>query len=236
MTAHRYRLSDPIFAGRTGRGVRIAIVDSGIAPGHPHVGGRVGTGHAFVGARSDTADRIGHGTAVAAAIREKAPDAELVPVRVFDRDLATDAATLARAIRWAADAHCQIVNLSLGTPNVAHKTLLLDAVRHATDAKCLVVAAVAADGVPQFPGALAERWVLGVEAAPELERDACTFGLTEGDTTLRCRASIYPRPIPGVPPHRNLSGVSFAVANATGFLALWCEIDSWATFLEGFHI
>jgi hypothetical protein len=28
-----------------------------------------------------------------------------------------------------------------------------------------------------------------------------------------------PRPIPGVPVERNLSGLSFAVANATGFLA-----------------
>jgi hypothetical protein len=33
------------------------------------------------------------------------------------------------------------------------------------------------------------------------------------------RASGYPRPIPGVPPERNLSGISFAVANATGALA-----------------
>jgi hypothetical protein len=32
-------------------------------------------------------------------------------------------------------------------------------------------------------------------------------------------ASPFPRPIPGVPPERNLAGVSFAVANVTGFLA-----------------
>lgn len=33
------------------------------------------------------------------------------------------------------------------------------------------------------------------------------------------RASGYPRPIPGVPPERNLKGISFAVANVTGVLA-----------------
>jgi hypothetical protein len=33
------------------------------------------------------------------------------------------------------------------------------------------------------------------------------------------RASGYPRPIPGVPPERNLSGISFAVANVTDWLA-----------------
>ncbi|MYG21824.1 MAG: hypothetical protein F4168_05470, partial [Gemmatimonadetes bacterium] len=32
-------------------------------------------------------------------------------------------------------------------------------------------------------------------------------------------ASPYPRPIPGVPVERNLSGISFAVANVTGVLA-----------------
>jgi hypothetical protein len=33
------------------------------------------------------------------------------------------------------------------------------------------------------------------------------------------RASGYPRPIPGVPADRNLHGISFAVANVTGFVA-----------------
>ena len=33
-------------------------------------------------------------------------------------------------------------------------------------------------------------------------------------------ASGYPRPIPGVPPERNLKGISFAVANVTGLLCL----------------
>ena len=45
----------------------------------------------------------------------------------------------------------------------------------------------------------------------------------DGDALL---ASGFPRPIPGVPPERNLSGISFAVANVTGFLALVCETDS----------
>jgi hypothetical protein len=36
---------------------------------------------------------------------------------------------------------------------------------------------------------------------------------------VRLAASGYPRPIPGVPPERNISGLSFAVANVTGFLA-----------------
>ena len=37
------------------------------------------------------------------------------------------------------------------------------------------------------------------------------------------RASGYPRPIPGVPREKNLAGISFAVANATGFIARGIE-------------
>ena len=37
-------------------------------------------------------------------------------------------------------------------------------------------------------------------------------------------ASGYPRPLPGVPPARNLNGISFAVANMSGFVARACEL------------
>ena len=235
MIGPRHRLSDPPFKGRTGRGVRIAVVDSGVAQNHPHVGGLVAAGISLVGVESDTGDRIGHGTAVSAAIREKAPNAELVPVRVFDRDLATDAATLARAIRWAAGEGCQLINLSLGTPNFMHEALLREAVQHANAANCLVVAAFAVDGVPQLPGALAGIQVAGVEAAREFARDEFAVARGDGGIGILCRASIYPRPIPGVEPHRNLSGVSFAVANATAFLALRLEDSNLATLFEEFH-
>jgi hypothetical protein len=39
------------------------------------------------------------------------------------------------------------------------------------------------------------------------------------DGSVTFRASGFPRPIPGVPPEKNLQGPSFAVANATGVLA-----------------
>ncbi len=43
------------------------------------------------------------------------------------------------------------------------------------------------------------------------------------------RASPYPRPVPGVPPDRNLKGISFAVANMTGFVARVLESAPAAT-------
>jgi hypothetical protein len=209
-------------AGRTGRGVRVAVIDSGISAGHPHVGAVAG-GVAFDhdGRRSDdVADRLGHGTAVAAAIREKAPDADLLVARVFDRSLATTGTALVAAIRWAAAERASIINLSLGTLNAAHRDALAAAVADAAVRQAIVVAAAPEAGKAWLPGALPG--VVSVEEDWSCPRDQCVFSLDE-QSRLRVRASGYPRPIPGVPVERNLRGRSFAVANATGLLALAIE-------------
>ena len=52
-----------------------------------------------------------------------------------------------------------------------------------------------------------------------LDPDAGTVRLDGHDLRTVCRASGFPRPVPGVPPERNLKGISFAVANVTGVLA-----------------
>ena len=71
-------LHHPLFVGRTGRGVRVAIIDSGIHADHAHITAAT-TGVCLLegGRRTDDyVDRIGHGTAVAAAVMEKAPEAD----------------------------------------------------------------------------------------------------------------------------------------------------------------
>lgn len=68
----------------TGRGVRVAVIDNGVQTAHPPIG-RVAGGVTIAGGGIDEpfTDRIRHGTAVMAAIQEKAPDAEYFAVRVF---------------------------------------------------------------------------------------------------------------------------------------------------------
>lgn len=216
--SRRFTLDDPPFAGRTGRGVLVAVVDSGIAAEHPHVGAVAGTIIVGGGDTPDPLDRIGHGTAVAGAIREKAPEVELLSVKVFHEKLATNAASLANAIEQAADAGAQLINLSLGTANPNHVAILEQAIAHAAERGALVVSAREANGVRWLPGSLVSPTVVGVVASWDAaEREAVAVRVGAGLVTIT--ASAYPRPIPGVPVERNLSGVSFAVANATGFVA-----------------
>jgi subtilase family protein len=201
----------------TGKGVRIAIIDSGVHARHPHVGSVAGG----IGIREDGSlvddyvDRLGHGTAVTAAIREKAPDAEIFVIKVFWQTLATDIRSLVRAIEVAAERDATAINLSLGTAEMEHRSRL-DAVLASTRrAGSMVIAAHDDNGTRWLPGSLDE--VIGVKADWTCDRHGYTVSPVDGRWLLT--TSPYPREIPGVPRERNLSGISFAVANATGFVA-----------------
>ena len=223
----RFRISEPPFARRSGRGVRVAVIDSGIRAPHPHVprvagGGRVSVDAArgeVRAANGQFEDLIGHGTAVAAAIHEKARDAELWAVKVFERKLSTSAPVLSAAIELASSYGARLINLSLGTGNEEHAALLEKAVCCAAARGSLVVSALEWNGVRCFPGSLPG--VVGVRLDADCARDEIHVA-TEG-ASLVLTASPFPRPIPGIPLERNLSGISFAVANAAGFLARLLE-------------
>jgi hypothetical protein len=203
--------------GQRAGGVRIAVIDSGVHAQHPHVNGVAG-GVAFDASgreHGDLVDRLGHGTAIAAAIRDQAPDAEIFAVKVFDRQLSTPIGHLVQAIEWAAREGMHIANLSLGTARREHAAALRAAIEIAIAHQLLVVAAREDDGVLYWPGCL--EGVLPVQVDWTCSRREFRVVQVEGRAVVR--ASGLPREIPGVPPSRNLHGVSFAVANTTGCVA-----------------
>jgi subtilisin family serine protease len=201
----------------TGRGVRIAVIDSGVHASHPHVGG-VSAG---VGIREDGTlvdeyvDRLGHGTAVTAAIREKAPAAEIVVIKVFWDMLATGIGTLIRGIEEAVARRAAIINLSLGTAEIRHRAVLEQVVAAAHAEGALIVAAYDDQGTRWLPGSL--EGVVSTRADWTCDRSG--YGVSVADGRPLLLTAPYPRDIPGVPRERNINGVSFAVANATGFVA-----------------
>jgi subtilisin family serine protease len=198
--------------------LRVAVIDSGVHANHPHVGGVAGGVGIDADGRVDPdyVDRLGHGTAVAAVIREKAPAAELFCIKVFDRELAATGKALVAAIEKAIEHRAQIINLSLGTQNRDHEAALTSVVGEAARAGVTVIAAGEQDGVRWLPGALPGVWAVLLDWS--IPREECRITMRVGAPPL-CVASGYPRPIPGVPPERNLKGLSFAVANVTGLVA-----------------
>lgn len=198
--------------------MRVAVIDSGVNVPHPHlprvVGGLALDAHGKE--HLEYIDRLGHGTAVAAAIHEKAPEAELFIIKVFDTSLATSVPALVRAIDLAAEGGARVINLSLGTPNSIRRTQLEAVVARTVAHGAILVSAEEHEGVAWLPGSLTG--VLGVVLdAGQPREEVSVRPMKSGRRVVA--ASPYARPIPGVPMERNLNGVSFAVANTSGILA-----------------
>jgi subtilisin family serine protease len=109
------------FEGATGRGVRVAVVDSGVDREHPLVGG-VARAVAVVSHEDEIAieedeggDLNGHGTACAGIIRSLAPDVELTSIRVLGADSTGSGDVLLAGLRWAVEEGYDVVNMSLST-------------------------------------------------------------------------------------------------------------------------
>ncbi|WP_319461577.1 type VII secretion-associated serine protease mycosin [Micromonospora sp. RTP1Z1] len=110
----------------TGRGVIVAVIDSGVDGSHPDLAGQVLTGVDLVSPDgADGPDPVGHGTTVAGLIAGRkdddrgvvglAPDARILPVRVLDdENRYDDAMIVAKGVRWAVDNGARVINLSLG--------------------------------------------------------------------------------------------------------------------------
>ena len=197
----------------------VGVIDSGIHAGHPHVGA-VATGASFDGEgniHDDTVDRLGHGTAVAAAIQDLARDIHVCPLKVFDRSLDTSVEALVAAIDRAAAHALRLVNLSLGTCDGSRAGRLAAAVGRAHQAGVVIVAAGSDRGVDWLPGTLDLDGVIRVELDWACPRGSHT--VTGSPAAPVFRTCGYPRPIPGIDPERNLKGLSFAVANVTGVAA-----------------
>lgn len=111
-------------AGLTGRGVKVAVLDTGYDAAHPDLAGRVVAARDFTDS-GGPADDHGHGTHVAATIagsgaasggrlRGVAPEASLLVGKVLDRTGRGRESQLIAGLRWAAEQGSDVVNVSIG--------------------------------------------------------------------------------------------------------------------------
>ncbi|WP_433359356.1 type VII secretion-associated serine protease mycosin [Actinoplanes sp. CA-142083] len=227
----------------TGKGVRVAVVDSGVDATHPQLRDNVERGADFLHG-DDNADQdcVGHGTEVASIIAARpasdtgfqglAPGATIVPVRIseqkeIDGKAVGDRGTprqFAQAIDWAVDqGDAQVINLSLVM--TADNAEVAAAVQRALDAGVVVVAAAGNNGAGQteadtpypadFPGVIGVGAVTldGTRADFSQKGDYVDLVAYGKDVTAAARGSG----------HLTDQGTSFSTPFVTATVALMLE-------------
>jgi len=153
----------------SGRGVSVAVIDTGITQVPDLAGVRLDVGMSFVPDVDSAQDDQGHGTHVAGTIAQAthnglgvaglAHEVTLVPYKVLDSSGSGQSDHVAAAVDQAVDEGADVINLSLGGP---HSDVLQLAVERAAEAGVLVVAAAGNTGSEGVGCPAHEISVLGV--------------------------------------------------------------------------
>ncbi len=150
------------WGGGSGKGVKVAIVDTGVEHDHPALEGCVRGGIVVEydedqeeGVRYDPdnlpVDLSGHGTACASIIHSLAPEAELYSVRVLGGDMHGRALQFAGGLQWAIRHEMKVVNLSLSTSKEEYYALFHELADEAYFKNVLLVSAVNNIPAPSYP-------------------------------------------------------------------------------------
>lgn len=219
----------------TGRGIKVAVLDSGVDQTHPQLSGKVVASIDKLREVATSEDCVGHGTAVAGLIagtrkasipfRGLAPDAQILSARVSENlggDEEGEHATpeqVADAVRWAVEQRAKVINISFAYDTEFQ--VFKDAIKFAIDQGVVVVAAVGNDNLKNNPTPYPAAWpgVVGVAAIglngfqklPESQVG------TYVDIAAPGVDVVAPQPIRGYAP---VSGTSFAAPLVSATAAL----------------
>ncbi|MET7312575.1 S8 family serine peptidase [Streptomyces sp. NPDC005571] len=205
-------------AGYEGKGVKVAVLDTGADASHPDLAGRIAEAKDFSGS-GNTGDHFGHGTHVASIVggsgaasggtrRGVAPKADLLIGKVLDDSGFGDESGIIAGMEWATDEHAKVVNMSLGASIETDGTdPLSEAVNTLTASTgTLFVVAAGNDG----PG-------LSTVGTPGAADAALTVGAVDRDDSLAPFSSRGPRFGDGaVKPDVTAPGVGIVAARAAG--------------------
>ena len=158
--------------GYTGKGVRVAVIDSGVNSMHEDFAGTsFDSGYNVLNGSHDVTDENGHGSIVCGVLAETkdngigfaglTPDVTIVPIKCFGKSEQTDISYIVSAIYAAVDDYgCDVINLSLGTTE--NSSAIRQAVEYAANKGVIVICAAGNDGKTTYNYPAAYDCVVGV--------------------------------------------------------------------------
>ncbi|MFF9177020.1 S8 family serine peptidase [Streptomyces sp. NPDC014793] len=202
-------------AGYTGRGVKVAVLDTGVDATHPDLRDQVIGARNFTAA-ADATDHFGHGTHVASIVagtgaksggryKGVAPDAEILNGKVLDDSGSGDDSGILAGMEWAAAQGASVVNLSLGGYDTPEVDPLEAEVDKLSAEKGILFAIAAGNEGPQSIG------------SPGSADAALTVGAVDKKDRLADFSSTGPRTGDGaIKPDVTAPGVDITAAAAKG--------------------
>ncbi|MEU6085618.1 S8 family serine peptidase [Streptomyces sp. NPDC047085] len=234
-------------AGLTGKGVTVAVLDTGADLSHPDLKDRVTISKSFVEGQ-EVADRNGHGTHTASTVggsgaasdgKEKgvAPDAGLAVGKVLGDEGSGSESEIIAGMEWAArDVHARVISMSLGSSEPSDGTdpmaQAVDTLSQETGA--LFVIAAGNTGAPSSigsPGAADAALTVGAVDSADEAAYFTSGGPRYGDNALKPDISApgvdilaaRSQLVPGSGYYTSMSGTSMATPHVAGAAALLAQ-------------
>ncbi|MGW0709447.1 S8 family peptidase [Streptomyces sp. NPDC002643] len=205
--------------GLDGKGVKVAVLDTGIDTTHPDLRNQVIAARNFTASRGTT-DRFGHGTHVASIVagtgaKSKgkyagvAPGAKLLNAKVLGDEGGGEDSSILAGMEWAAAQGADIVNLSLGGEDTPGVDPLEAEVNKLSKEKGILFTIASGN-----EGEGGDRTV----GSPGSAADALTVGAVDGKGKLGVFSSRGPTVDGALKPDVTAPGVAITAASAKGSL------------------
>jgi subtilisin family serine protease len=220
-------LPESLWKNRTGKGVKVAIVDSGIDTEHPALKGKIKASYQaipengqIVFKESTSGDQAGHGTACAGIILSMAPEVEIYSIKVLGPTGSGTGEMFLMGVDFAIKQKMQVVNLSLGTTKRDFWMPMRELLDRAYRERVMLVAA--ANNLPQLSSPSIHSSSL-ISVVKRAGGDPWKFGFQFGEVIELVAPGVQVETTWPGGGYRQLTGNSFAAPYITGLIALLME-------------